>query len=248
VTVVVLPDKPQNVTSRKPSPMAARVSLIGLPKVGKSTLAAQWAPDTTLFVDLQHGTDLIPGDHYVQHCDDWIDFEKTCTALAAGGHRYRTVVIDTIDKAYKFADRHAAAKYGGKVAAGVVEFGKGTAEAEGLFRKAIDGLLGRRGMGIWFIGHAVIESINSVDKMIPKLDKRVRDYIAGEVEHILVAEKIGKRTVLHTTATARFEAGSRVNLPDPLEMDARKLYAALQAGIDQLAAPGESSTNGKAKS
>jgi predicted GTPase len=32
--------------------------LAGTPKVGKSTLAAAWAPDTTLIVDTHNGTKL----------------------------------------------------------------------------------------------------------------------------------------------------------------------------------------------
>ena len=246
MTVITLPTQPQNVAALRPTPMAARISLIGLPKVGKTTLASRWAPDKTLFIDLQHGTDLLPGDHYVVHANNWDEFDKICTTVAAGGHRFQTIVIDTIDQAYKYADAHAGNRHGGKVAAGVVEFGKGTAEAEGLFRQAIGKLLSRRGMGIWFLGHVELIEVDKVQKFVPKLDRRVRDYIAGECEHILVAEKVGKRTVLHTQASSKYEAGSRVELPEPLEMDARALYAALQAGINKLADAGEATTDGKA--
>jgi hypothetical protein len=246
VAAFTLPTEPQTVAARKPSPMGARIYLMGLPKVGKTTMASQWAPDSTIFLDLQHGTDLLPGQHYVSHIDSWTEFEQACETIAAGGHQFKTVVIDTVDMAYKLADAHAGARRG-QVAAGLVEFGKGTAEAEGLFRRAISQLLAVRGLGIWFVGHTLLVDVDKSQKYVPALDKRVQLYIVGECEHVFIAEKIGNRTVLHTQASTRYEAGSRLPLPEPLDMDARALYAAMQAGINQLAGtPASENTNGKA--
>lgn len=228
---IKLPDKPQNVTTLNPDPLKQRIYIGGAPKIGKTTLAAEWAPQTTLFVDLQHGTDLLPGDHYVQHVDQgWTQFEQVIDLIAGGGHPFKTVVIDTIDMAYKYADAHAGAKYG-QVAAAAVDWGKGNGEAEGLFRRAIGRLLACRDLGIWFIGHLDLVEENKVQKWAPKLDKRVRDYVTGDCEHILIAEKIGNRTVLHTEASARLEAGSRLPLPATIDMDARLLYGEMVKGI-----------------
>lgn len=250
MTAFTLPTTPQTVAARKPTPMEARLYLMGLPKVGKTTMASEWAPASTVFLDLQHGTDLLPGEHYVSHIDTWTEFEQACNTIAAGGHQFKTVVIDTVDMAYKLADAHAGARRG-QVAAGLVDFGKGTAEAEGLFRRAISGLLAVRGLGIWFLGHTVLIDVDKAgQKYVPALDKRVQLYIVGECEHVFIAEKIGNRTVLHTQASPRYEAGSRLPLPEPLDMDARGLYAAMQAGINQLtgapANASEKTTNGKA--
>jgi hypothetical protein len=244
-----LPSTPQSVATLKPDPRSARVYLMGLPKVGKTTMAGAWMPDRTLFLDLQHGTDLLTGEHYVSHIDTWTEFEQACDKFAAGQHRFQTIVIDTIDMAYKLADAHVGTLRG-HAAAGLVEYGKGTAEAEGLFRKAISKLLACRGLGVWFVGHAVLIEVDKKQKYVPALDKRVQLYITGEAEHIFIAEKIGTRSVLHTQASQRHEAGSRLPLPATLDMDARGLYAAMQTGINQLvssAAPQPpADTNGKA--
>lgn len=242
-----LPAKPQSVATLKPDPSSARVYLMGVPKVGKTTIAGDWMPDRTLFLDLQHGTDLLTGEHYVSHINTWPEFEQACDTISTGGHQFKTIVIDTIDMAYKLADAHVG-HVRGHAAAGLVEYGKGTAEAEGLFRRTVGKLLACRGLGIWFIGHTVLIEVEKKQKYVPALDKRVQLYITGEAEHIFIAEKIGNRSVLHTQASQRHEAGSRLPLPATLDMDARGLYAAMQAGINQLAskaAPAD--TNGKAK-
>lgn len=233
----MLPTEPQNISAAPPSPLTSRVFLMGLPKVGKTTLAAQWAPTDTLLLDLQHGTDLLPGDHYVKHITNWSDFEQACDLIAGGGHQFKTIVIDTIDLVWKFADANAAARKG-QVAAGLIDYGKGIAETEGLFRRSISKLLARRDLGIWFIGHARRDTTDSGgDKFSLELDRRVQAYITGECDHILFAEKIGNATVLHTQPTPRYpDVGSRLDLPEPLAMDARALYGAMLASIKTLAA------------
>jgi hypothetical protein len=238
VSGFTLPAAPQSLKSMQPDPLGARVYLMGMPKVGKTTLAANWAPETTLFLDLQHGTDLLPGEHYVGHIDTWTEFEQACELVSAGGHKFQTIVVDTIDMAYKLADAHVGDKRG-QAAAGLVEYGKGTAEAEGLFRRAIGKLLACRGLGIWFIGHAILADVEKGKKYVPALDKRVQLYITGESEHIFIAEKIGNRSVLHTQASQRHEAGSRLPLPGTLDMEARTVYTAMQAGINQLVTTGK---------
>src|SRR5207253_5045494 len=58
---------PTTKTSREGrDPRDARVLLSSPPKVGKTTLASQWAPDTTLLLDTHKGTALLDGEHYVQ--------------------------------------------------------------------------------------------------------------------------------------------------------------------------------------
>jgi hypothetical protein len=66
---------------------------------------------------------------------------------------------------------------------------------------------------------------------VPVLDKRVRTYITGACGFIFIAERVGVKRILHTQPSERFEAGSRVPLPEPMGMDARELYAAMAAGL-----------------
>lgn len=234
---VALPTKPQ---ARKASPADARVFLGGQPKVGKTTLASQWNPAKTLFLDCEGGTRMLEGEHFVQQIETYQQFVETVDALEKGEHDYETFVVDTIDQLVKLCDRHVASGRGA-LAAGVVDYGKGLAELEALIRRDLGRLLSL-GKGVWLLGHTELVEVNKVQRMVPTVDKRVRGYILGACDFVLQAEAAGSKRILHTQPSERFEAGSRVPMPDPLEMDSRKLWAAMAAG---LKANGKSSRNGK---
>jgi hypothetical protein len=76
MTALALPTVPADAGDVADHAAAARVFVAGFPKVGKSTLLGQWAPETTLIVDTHHGTDLLDGEHFVQHVSDWTSFER----------------------------------------------------------------------------------------------------------------------------------------------------------------------------
>lgn len=230
---IALPTRPQTRGDLGITPMNARIFLLSVPKVGKTTLAAAWAPKKTLFIDTQHGTDMLDGEHYVIHVADWTEFVQAITLAVKGNHGYETVVIDVIDDVWKMCDAHVA-KSKGTVAAGLIDYGRGTAETEGLFRREIGSLLATN-LGVWLVGHADLVDVNKVQKYVPVLDKRVRNYITGACQFIFYAERTGTKRILHTQPSERFEAGSRVTLPEPLAMDAKKLYGAIAAGLKATA-------------
>lgn len=216
-------------TRKDRTPLDARVMLAGTPKVGKTTLAAQWAPDHTLIIDTHKGTELLDGEHFVQPIADWAAFAATVDLIVAGNHPYKTVVVDLVDDVWKFADQFAAGKKG-QVAAALIDYGKGTAEAEGLFRNVVGKLLAAP-VGIWFVSHTDTVEEGAITRYVPKLDKRVKTYVQGACDFVFLAEALGPRRVLHTAPTARFEAGSRVPLPPEMPLDARGLYGAMAGGL-----------------
>lgn len=223
---VALPTAPQ---VRKASPLDARVFLGGQPKVGKTTLASQWNPKHTLFLDCEGGTRMLDGDHFVQPIKTFQEFVEAVDALQAGGHEYKTIIVDTIDQLVKFCDHHVAAGRGA-LAAGVVDYGKGLAELEALVRRDLGRLLSL-GCGVWMLGHTELVEVNKVQRMVPTVDKRVRGYILGACDFVLQAEAMGTKRVLHTQPSERFEAGSRVPMPEPLDMDSRVLWSAMAKGL-----------------
>lgn len=227
MTTVALPSAPK---VRKVRPTDARVVLLGQPKIGKSTLAAAWNPAKTLILDFERGTDMLEGDHYVVDLASYEDFKSTVDLLTSADHGYETIVIDTVDALWKLVDAHVA-RGRGQIAAGLVEYGKGLAEAEALFRREVGRLLATP-MGVWFTGHTELVEVNKVQRYVPTLDKRVRGYVLGACSYILFGEAQGPKRVLHTQPSERYEAGSRTPLPEPLEMDARKLYTAMAAGLN----------------
>lgn len=223
----VLPTAKQ--TREGKTPLDVRVMLAGMPKAGKSTLAGAWAPDSTLIIDTQRGTTLLDGEHYVAHIANWSQFEDVVNELAAGGHEFKTVVLDLVDDLWTFADEHYAGK-NAVLASATDDWQRSIKTAEGMFRSTVGKLLASP-MGVWFVGHTRDKQDGQVTRYIPKLDPRVLTYVQGACEVILLAETLGPRRVLHTQPSAKFEAGSRIPLPEPMDLDARKLYAAMAAGL-----------------
>lgn len=211
------------------SPAAARVFLAGMPKAGKSTLAAGWNPEKTGIIDTHNGTSLLDGEHFVQNIANFDQFVTAVDEVVKGGHGLDTFVIDLIDDVYRFADQHAAGKKN-LVAAGLIEYGKGLAEAVGLFQREVGRLL-ESPYGIWFLSHTDTVEEGQITRYIPRLDKRVRTYVEGACDFVFLAETLGPVRKLHTAPTAKFQAGSRVPLPEPMEMDSRALWKAMADGL-----------------
>lgn len=228
--MVALPTKPQTRGSLGITPRNARVLLAGTPKVGKTTLAAQWNPKETLIIDTQHGTDLLDGEHYVAHVTNRDEFASVVDQLVNGGHQFKTVVIDLIDDIWVFFDRHHAGK-GRELATATDDYGRAGKNAEGDFRRVVGRLLATD-LGVWFLTHTKPVEENRTVRYVPKLDSKVITYVQGAVQFVFLAENLGPRRVLHTQGSAKFEAGSRVPLPEPMDMDARQLWEAMAAGLN----------------
>lgn len=229
MTALALPTEKQSRSSLQVTPLNARVMLAGMPKSGKSTLLSNWAPETTLLIDTQNGTSLLDGEHYVQHVHDWPTFEQTVQALIANPGPFKTVGIDMIDDVWHFVDQHCAGR-GNVLASATDDYSRSIKNAEGTFRKTIGQLLASD-LGVWFLTHTRVMQDGQITRYVPRLDGKVLTYVQGAVQFILLAETLGPRRQLHTQPSGKFEAGSRVPLPDPMEMDARKLYAAIAAGL-----------------
>lgn len=225
---MTLPDQKQSRAGA--SPLHARVMLAGTPKVGKSTLAAAWAPDTTLIVDTHNGTKLLDGEHFISHVKAWAEFEAVVTELEAGSHPFETVVLDLVDDLWIFADGAHAGK-GKTLATATDDYGRSGKSAEGAFRQVIGRLLALD-LGVWFLTHTKTIEDAGVTRHVAKLDGKVVTYVQGAADFVFLAEHLGPRRLLHTAPSAKFEAGSRVPLPEPMDLDARALYAAMNAGLN----------------
>lgn len=210
-------------------PRDARILLVAPPKTGKTTLAAAWAPDSTLILDTHRGSALLDGEHYVQPVHSFPEFIQAVDEIVAGGHQFRTIVVDLVEDIYKFADRAGGEQFK-QVAAGLVEYGKGTSYAEAVFRQTIDKLLAAP-VGVWFLSHVETVQDGNQISYIPKIDKRVRTYIEGACDFCLLAEANGPNRKLHTAPSARYQVGTRVPLPNPMPLDARQLYVEIAKGF-----------------
>lgn len=229
MTTVALPDKPQTRATLNVTPMNARVFLTGTPKAGKSTLLGDWNPAKTLIIDTQHGTDLLEGEHFVQHVGDWDGFARTVDLLVAGDHPYECVGLDLVDDVWTFCDAAHAGK-GRTLATATDDYGRSGKNAEGAFRATVGKLLSTS-LGVWFVSHAKTVEDGGVTRYVAKLDGKVVTYVQGATQFVFLCETLGSRRQLHTAPSGKFEAGSRVPLPSPMAMDARELYRAMAAGL-----------------
>lgn len=224
-----LPTEKQSRKSLQVSPLNARVMLAGMPKAGKTTLAAAWAPETTLIIDTQQGSTLLDGEHFVSHVRDWPGFVAVVDELVKSGHGFETVVIDMVDDLWNFVDHYCAGK-GATLATATEDYNRSAKNAEGSFRQQVGRLLATD-LGIWFLSHVREKQEGELTRFASKLDNKVLTYVQGACQFVLLCETLGTKRVLHTQPSAKFEAGSRVPLPEPMDLDARKLYAAMAKGL-----------------
>lgn len=131
------------------------IIVYGGPGIGKTTLAAS-APDP-VFIDLENGTRQIDVAR-TGEVETWSDLLATVRALITEDHPFKTVALDTLDRAEWLCWQHVC-RVGRK--SGIEDFGysKGYTAAYEQFRilaRELETLRTRRNVGIFVIAHAKI--------------------------------------------------------------------------------------------
>lgn len=225
------------------SPERLRAVIASPPGGGKTTLAANWFPQTNLIIDLQGGTRFLPGAHFVERPADYNAFTALVNEIVAGGHSFKTVTIDTGDSLVRMADA-AAGQRGGKVSAAEVEFGKGLGSRDGtIFREL--GKLMATDLGVLFVTHSIKVTVKNeagAERTVvyPRIEAgqegdRLRQPILGEFDYIFHINKVSEtERQLITGGHPGYETKRRYALPDVLPADANVLYQALVASTEQF--------------
>lgn len=222
-------------------PSRLRALLYGAPGAGKTTLGSQWYPKTTLIVDVEGGTRFLTGEHFVVRPQTYGEFMGLVHELTQPGHHYTTVLVDSIDHLVRMADAEAGQR-GGKVAAGLVEYGKGMADRDGVVMRDLTRLLSTD-LGVILVAHPVKvtstdENGRESDRLFPRVDSqdRLRQPILGLVDFVLAVHRgADEKRSLITGGSTTYETKRRVALPNVLPADAVQLHAAVKAGIEGLA-------------
>ncbi len=241
--------KPALPLSRGPIARPQKAVIYGPEGVGKSTLASQF--DSPVFLDTEGGThhlDVVRFDGITS----WEAITGAVAALAAGGHPFKTLVLDTVDWAEKRLSEHLCRK-SNKESIEDFGYGKGyvlLAEEFAKFLASLDVLLGR-GMHVVFLAHSTVrkfespDQAGSYDRYELKLTKQVAPLVREWADAILfvnfitrIAEKDngrmrgvgGKERALFTVHTAAFDAKNRHGLPDKLPFEAGALEPVFQIG------------------
>jgi hypothetical protein len=211
--------------------------LYGATKLGKSTFCAQAAG--VLFLATEPGLNHL--DVFQVPIRSWEDLLVAGRELADGKHPFKTVVIDTIDNAYRFCVEHHLKKLGVEHESDV-PFGKAYALIQGEFHRVLT-RFAQLPYGLFLISHAQEKEVETrtgtLTRIVPSLPDKARQTVLGLVDLVLFADfdvttAEGKRTsrrVLRTKPTAQHDAGDRTGrLPEVIEMEFRTFAAAFERG------------------
>lgn len=243
-----LPTQPTVNTVETMRPDRIRAIIYGPPGAGKTTLASGWYPQSTLIIDVEGGTRMLPGAHFIERPQNYTQFMALVNSLATEQHQFTSVVIDTVDNLVRMADAEAGQR-SGKVAAGLVEYGKGLADRDGTVLREIRRLTLATDLGVILVAHPKDRTIGADGAEIqltgPRIDPndRITQEVEGLVDYIL---HVGRDHVVTTGGNDAVVTKRRVALPDTMPADAAALFAAVKAGTDAIAsANGETTTKEK---
>lgn len=210
------------------------VLIWGKQKIGKSTFCSQ--SDGALFLATEAGLNSL--DVYQTPIHSWDELLEICTVIAAGNHSFRTIIIDTVDNAYRFCTQYILAKY--KIDhESDLGYGKGWALINNEFYRVLN-KLSLLPYGLFLTSHAQEKEIETrtgkYTKMMPTLPDKARKIVLGMVDIILYADleeekDKPERRVIYTTPSKYYEAGDRTGtLPEVLDLDYLKFAEAFVMG------------------
>jgi len=229
---------PEEATSEGGTPESHTVLLYGAPKVGKSTWASK-APDA-VFIDCEDGLKFIHARKI--KVVDYESLIKAVKLLKANHEKFSTIIVDTIDVAFRYVVDYVCRKNSvqwiGDVGDG---YGKGSGLANNEMTRILLDLKSLR-KGLILLSHA--QQINvklktgKDTKTVPTMPPKLREVVLGQVNHILYAEveesmgpdkAMKQERVIHGTPTSFYEAGGHLKLPETLPLD----YEAFRAAVIQ---------------
>lgn len=223
------------------------VFFYGEPKSGKTTIASKFPHH--LILAFEKGYSAIPGA-MAQPLNSWSEFKKVLRQLKEPEvmQRYETIVIDTADIAWDYAEKFICAKNNVDTI-GDIPYGKGykllAQEYDSSLRQIV-----QMGYGLVLISHAqdktfTDEAGKEYDQIVPTLEKRPHNIVSRLCDIIGYARPIADEegnlsTLLFMRGTPRFVAGSRFKFtPDYIEFTYDNLVGAINSAIDmQMAEEG----------
>lgn len=183
----------------------------GLPKVGKSTWAAEM--DNPIFFKTEEGLNFL--EVYQVTIPDWPTFLEYAALIAEGKHEFKTVVIDTVSNLAAFCQDYVCKKAGIAHPADL-GFGKGYDLIRSEFSRALI-KLSLLPYGLVSITHSETVEIQSrtgnITRATARLPKFARDTLVPMADFILYFSseltKDGEKRTIKTRPSENWEAGSK---------------------------------------
>lgn len=230
----------------KPTPpktdLAALTTLIyGQPKIGKSTFCA--ASEGALFLATEPGLNNL--EVYQVAITSWETLLATLADVAKGDHPFKTLVIDTVDNAYKMCVDYICAQHNVTHPTDL-EYGKGHGLINNEFQRVLN-KLGALPYGLMLTSHAQTVEIKTrtgkYDKTVPTLPNKAREILLGLVDIILFADMtqvknekgdMVEQRVIRTKPASAYEAGDRTGrLPEVLPLDFNTFALAANGNVSK---------------
>jgi len=229
---------PKEKTPPRTSLSDLTVLVHGRPKIGKSSMCSQ-APGA-LFIATEAGLNSL--EVFQVPVSTWERFLEVCREVAEGKHNFKTVIVDTLDNAYRMCSEHVCAKH--KIEhESDLGYGKGFSLVNSEFHRVLN-KLSLLPYGLFLVSHSQEKEIETRagkrTRIVPSLPEKARQMVLGMADIILYCDvetvvgpdgKPRERRVMRTKPTETYEAGDRTGrLPDVLDLDYAKFAQAFAGG------------------
>lgn len=219
------------------------VMLYGDIKTGKTTTATKFP--NSLLLAFEKGYNAIPGV-IAQPINSWGEFKKVARQLKKdeAKARYETIIIDTADIAYEYAEKYILNQNGAQKMKDI-EYGAGYGMVEREFDENMRDIV-KMGYGLVFISHSqdkVFKDENgeeynqittTLDKRGHKVTTRMTD-ILGYVKNMDATETDPAHVRMFMRGTPRYVAGSRFEFMDnSIVFNYENLVGAIEKAVDKL--------------
>lgn len=185
--------------------------LYGETKIGKSTLLND--VPSNIFFNTGGGLEAL--ECYEQRISTWEEFLTSGAEFLNGGHKYKNITIDTIDRLHKLCSEYMMKKLN-ILYPSDLEFGKGWDMVKSEFIRPIMRLVLSQ-YGVFFVSHSKDLEIKTrtakITKVVPSMSDSLYNIISPVCGIILFYDstegKDGDVRLLRTQATERWIAGDR---------------------------------------
>jgi hypothetical protein len=237
-----MPLLPSAKTAPKPNLADLTVLAYGQTKIGKSTFCSN--SESAVFLATEPGLNSL--DVFQVPIQTWDDLLEACAEIVAGKHAFKTVIIDTVDNAYKFCTDYILKKF--KIEhESDLGYGKGYAIVNNEFQRVLT-KMAFLPYGLFLVSHAkeieVETRTGKYTRIVPTLPDKARKIVLGMVDMVLYCDlevTVGEngeqrmRRVIRTKPSLYYEAGDRTGrLPETIDLDFVKFYAAFNAAVAPL--------------
>jgi len=214
----------------------------GQTKIGKSGFCSH--ADSAIFLATEPGLNAL--NVFQVPIQSWDDLLTACAEIVEGKHPFKTVIIDTVDNAYKFCTDYILKKF--KIEhESDLGYGKGYAIINNEFQRVLT-KLAFQPYGLFLISHAkeieVETRTGKYTRIVPTLPDKARKIVLGMVDMVLYCDlevSVGDngeqrmRRVIRTKPSLYYEAGDRTGrLPETLDLDYAKFLEAFNTAVTPL--------------